>query len=382
MGELSLFEHLDRQLGRLCEIVGTDSKSARILLADLLGPAGSRSLSQPPAWPSDVADDHTPIEFSIAFNENERPTLRILGEALDPVPSAATNLSAAHRFVQTLATRFGLPLSRFDRVRDVFTTAHPSGGFGLWHSMAFRHGRRPEFKVYFNPNVNGVEEAPVLVAEALERLGLEPSYRTALEHAIRPGELGRADQLTFFALDLHDGPHARVKLYLSHHGAEVRDVVRAASAVDGIDTDELAEFCAAAGGGTATFAGRPLVGSYTFLGEAQRPVGYSVYVPIRSYVSDDAEARDRVVALLDRYGFDSAALDRAITAVTDRPLREGVGLIAHISLRLGPPRPGVTVYLSAEAYQVFPPQPRPRPAAADDGAEAHHLVCACQDGSE
>jgi DMATS type aromatic prenyltransferase len=329
-----------------------------------------------------VADDHTPIEFSIAFNENERPTLRILGEALDPAPSAATNLSAAHHFVQALATRFGLPLSRFDSVRDVFTTAHPYGGFGLWHSMAFRHGRRPEFKVYFNPNVKGVEEAPGLVAEALERLGLGPSYRTALEHAIRPGELGRGDQLTFFALDLHDGQHARVKLYLSHYGAEVRDVVRAASAVDGIDTDELAEFCAAAGGGTGTFAGRPLVGSYTFLGEAHGPVGYSLYVPIRSYVSDDAEARDRVVALLDRYGFDSAALDRAIAAVTGRPLQEGVGLIAHISLRLGPPRPGVTVYLSAEAYQVFPPQPRPRPTAADDGAEAHQLVCACQDGSE
>ena len=59
--------------------------------------------------------------------------------------------------------------------------------------------------------------------------------------------------------------------------------------------------------------------------------------------------------LLSRYGFDHAAdLDRAIAAVTRRPLHDGVGLIAHVSLRLGRPRPGLTVYLSAEAYGVAP----------------------------
>ena len=87
-------------------------------------------------------------------------------------------------------------------------------------------------------------------------------------------------------------PQARVKLYLSHHDAEVRDVLRAASVVDGIDAAEIAEFCAVASGGTGRFTGRPLVGSYTFTGGADRPVGYSIYVPIRSYVDDDEQARD------------------------------------------------------------------------------------------
>jgi DMATS type aromatic prenyltransferase len=315
-----------------------------------------------------VADDHTPVEFSVAFNENERPTLRILGEAIDTVPSAAANLAAAHRFVRAQAIRFGLALSRFDRIHDLFATDDPRGGFGLWHSLVFRYGRRPEFKVYFNPEIKGIEEAPGLVAEAVERLGLGRSYRTAMEHATRPGELGRGDRLTFFALDLHDGPHARVKLYLTHHGAEAKDLVRAAGAVNGIDAKEFVEFCAMAGDGVKAFAGRPLVGSFTFLGEADGPAGYSVYVPIRSYVSDDEEARDRVSALLDRYGFDSALLDSATTAVARRPLRDGVGLIAHVSLRLGPPRPGVTVYLSVEAYQVRPPRQRPRPPARDQPA--------------
>lgn len=358
MADLSLVEHLSGQLARLSEVAGLDPGTPLDLLTRILGTAGPRPLSEPPGWPSDVADDHTPVEYSLAFNRGEPPTLRILAEALGSPPDPRTNLAAGHRFLDEQARRFGLSTSRLEQVRDLFNTDRPQGEFALWHSLVFRHRRPPEFKVYLNPEVHGVDRAPGLVAEALHRLGLGRSYRNLLDHGVRPDELGRRDRLTFFALDLHDGPHTRVKLYLSHHGAQVRDVIRAAGAVDGVDGAEIADFCAVAGGRTGPFDGRPLVGSYTFTGDADRPVGYSLYVPIRSYVSDDEEARDRVATLLTRYGFDSAQLDRAIAAVTPRPLRDGVGLIAHVSLRLGPPRPGVTVYLSAEAYRVSPPRPR------------------------
>ncbi|MFG2036969.1 tryptophan dimethylallyltransferase family protein [Dactylosporangium sp. NPDC048998] len=362
MDGLSVFEHLGGQLTRLCDVAGLDPDAPMDLLRDLLGPVGPRRLSEPPAWPSDVADDHTPVEFSIAYNEGEPPSLRILGETIGSPPGVLTNLSASYEFLRTQADRFGLSTSRLEQVQDLFDTEHPQGEFALWWSLVFRSGRRPELKVYFNPEVKGVERAPELVAEALHRLGLHKAYRAMLDHAVRPGELGQGDRLTFFALDLHDGPHARVKLYVTHHDTEVEDAVRAAGAVDGVDLKALAEFCTVARGGPRPFDGRPLVGSYTLTEGVDTPVGYSVYVPIRSYVHDDEEARDRVVALLARHGFDSSAFDRAVTAVTQRPLRAGVGLIAHVSLRLGPPRPGVTVYLSAEAYQVAPPRPRQAPA--------------------
>ncbi|MBT8227696.1 MAG: hypothetical protein HKP61_13120 [Dactylosporangium sp.] len=364
MCSLSLFGHLSNQLERLCELVGADSAPAVGLLDNLLGPVGSRPLSERPDWPSNVADDNTPVEFSIAFNADGHPILRILGEALGPQPSAATNLSAARRFLDTQADHFDLSMYRFNLVQDLFTTENVRGEFGIWHSIVLQKGRQPDFKVYFNPEARGVDRSPDLVAEALRRLGLARSYQTMLDHGVRPGELARRDRLTFFALDLHDRAQARVKLYLSHHGAEAQHVVRAASAVDGIDGAELAEFCQAVGGGPGPFDDRPLVGSYTFTEEADRPVGYSLYVPIRSYVHDDEEARDRVAAVLERYGFDSTGLDRAVSAVTRRRLRAGVGLIAHASLRLGLPRPGVTVYFSAEAYRTYPPRPRLVPASA------------------
>jgi DMATS type aromatic prenyltransferase len=302
------------------------------------------------------------VEFSVAFNLHGGMTLRILGEALASPAGPATNLAAAHRFLDAQADRWGLSTSRFARVRDLFAKPDPDAVFALWFSLMFSAGRQPEFKIYLNPELCGVHRAPELVAEAARRLGVEAAYRTVVERACRSGELGRGDRLTFFALDLHDGPHSRIKLYLSQHDAEVSDVVRAAGVVDGTDADDLAAFCAAAGGGSGPFSGRPLVSSYTFAPGVANPIGYSVYVPVRSYVRDDEEARDRVAVLLDRYGFEATQLDAVIAAVAGRSLREGSGLIAHASLRLGPPKPGVTVYLSSEAYQTHAPRPRPRPA--------------------
>ncbi|GAA2631616.1 hypothetical protein [Paractinoplanes durhamensis] len=355
MRDFSVLEHLAGQLNPLCRVLEMDPATPLDLLAGVLGPHGARSLADPPAWPSDIADDHSPIEFSVAFNDHEPPALRLLAE----VPGGA---QAGYDFLAGAAGRYGLAIARLDAVRDLFTADVPPGSFALWCSLVFRSGRRPEFKVYLNPEVAGVDRAPELVAEALGRLGLGDSYRTMLARSIRPGELGRRDRLSFFALDLHDGPQARVKLYLSHHDADAADAARAAAVVPGVDPAEVTAFCLAAGG-PGRFDGRPLVGSYTLAGGARQPVGYSIYVPIRDYVDDDREARDRVAAVLARYGFGTALLHRCVAAVSRRPLAAGVGLIAHVSLRLGPPRPGVTVYLSAEAYQVTPPRSVWVPAA-------------------
>lgn len=362
MRQFSVLEHLAGQLNPLCRVLDLDPATPLDLLAGLLGPHGARSLADPPAWPSDIADDHSPVEFSVAFNDHEPPALRLLAEVPGVPAGIRGNTQAAYAFLAANAARFPLATDRLDAVRDVFTTSEPLGSFALWCSLVFRHGRDPEFKVYFNPEVAGVRHAPDLVEEALGRLGLADSYRAILARSIRPGELGRRDRLTFFALDLHDGPQARVKLYVSHHDADAADAARAATVVDGVDPDEVADFCLAAGGG-ARFDRRPLVGSYTLAGGTDQPVGYSVYVPIRDYVDDDLQARDRVAAALVRHGFGTAALHRCIAAVSRRPLGAGVGLIAHVSLRLGAPRPGVTVYLSAEAYAVAQPRSVWIPAA-------------------
>ncbi|GAA1867097.1 tryptophan dimethylallyltransferase family protein [Asanoa iriomotensis] len=352
MDQTTLFDRLAGQLHRLSILTRTDPTVAGRLLADLLGPAGARPLDRAPAWPSGIADDHTPVEFSLAFHAGTPPTLRILAEAPADVLTPAAHLAAGHAFVRAQADRLTLSLAAFDRVRHLFMPNDPRAAFTLWHSLVF--ARRPELKVYFNPEIRGTDRATELVQEGLGLLGLAASY-PALVDRMRDRALAGVDRLAFFALDLHDGPHARVKLYLAHHDATADDMVHAAAAVKDVDPGELREFCRIAGDGVDVFAGLPLIGSYTFTAGATYPVGYSLYVPIRGYVTDDGEAYERVAAVLRRYRFDISYLDQALAAVTSRRLRDGVGLLAHVSLRLGPPRPGVTVYLSAEAYRVQPP---------------------------
>jgi DMATS type aromatic prenyltransferase len=351
----SLLDHLTGQWSGLCALTGVDPVSSLKLLCDAVGSAATTPLSGGPVWTSDVADDHTPIEFSVAFNQRGRPTLRLLAETQADRPGAAANLAAGYAFVDAQYGRPGFRTHRLDGMRDLFTSERPQGHFGLWHSLVFRPGDDAEFKVYLNPEMHGIGQSPAVVAEAMHRLGLTEAYHAIVTDGLRPGELGRADRLSFFALDLRDDPRARIKLYVSQYHAGARDVVRAARVVDGIDPAEAAELCVTAGGRADGFDGRPLISSFTLAPGHPRPVGYSLYVPIRSYVNDDEEARDRVATVLLRHGFHVSDLDRAVDAVARRPLDAGVGLLAHVSLRLGRPHPGVSVYLSAEAYHVQPP---------------------------
>ncbi|MGW9309265.1 tryptophan dimethylallyltransferase family protein [Saccharomonospora azurea] len=364
----TLFDYTSRQLRNLCDEAGfPSSDSAPVdMLRELLGPGGDRRLSEGPLWPSDVADDATPVEFSVALDDTGENAVRILGEVIAEQPGMAANMAAARRFLDSTAERLGIPTERFDAVQDLFLPEDPQGKFSFWYSLIFRPNATPKLKVYFNPDVRGEHRGRELVAEGFRRLGMEDAYDAASEHSVQRGE---KDRFTFFAVDLDDSPTSRVKLYISHYSATAEEAVRASQAVDGLDAESIRDFCRVLGGDTVTFGGRPLVSSYSFVeADPKRPGNYSLYLPIRDYVAHDAEARERVRAFLGARGSDPAGLDRAIAAVTDRPLDEGRGLLAHVSLRLGQFGTGTTIYLSSEGYEALPPRVDASAASAAVGA--------------
>ncbi|MEB3369217.1 tryptophan dimethylallyltransferase family protein [Saccharopolyspora mangrovi] len=336
-----------RQLENLCRVAGIDHSEPARLLGEALGAARDRPLARPPLWPSDVADDATPIEFSVQVDDGGDRHLRVLAETLPAEPGPAANLRAAQDLVASLAERYDLPLDRLRAVEDLFSPEEPDGTFSWWFSFIFDSAGPPRFKVYFNPDVRGPEEAPKLVEEAFNRLGLESAYPTVLDHAKRR----ESDRLTFFALDLDRSPQARVKLYVSQYDAGVEEVELAASAVPGIDRYQVGDFCRLLAPGTERFPGRPLVSSYSFVeGDREKPSNYSIYLPLRDYVPDDSVARQRVRRHLRDHRIDPELLDEVIGALTDRDLSAQPGMLAHVSLRLSPDRTGTTIYASSEAY--------------------------------
>lgn len=352
MAEISMYTHTSGQLDRLCRVVGFDDAQGRHLdlLRGLLGTQGETSISEPAAFTSNVADDTTPIEFSVAFDATGECVVRVLGETVgSPAP---------REFVDRVAGDYGLVTDRLDAVADLFLPHEErQGPFTLWHSLIFRPGREPKIKVYLNPQISGPTMADSLVSEGLRRMNIAGAFDPMIEYALRRGE---RDNFSFFALDLDDDPLSRVKVYVSHEAADSEDVERAAELVPGTDPLLIREFLALLGGGKGPFEDRPLVSSYSFVeGSGDRPGNYSLYLPIRGYVPDDEVARARVLAVLAQYGFDGTKLDKALAAVSQRPLRDGVGLIAHVALRMGEFGSGITVYLSSEAYRVLPARPRP-----------------------
>ncbi|MGH3941736.1 MAG: tryptophan dimethylallyltransferase family protein [Pseudonocardiaceae bacterium] len=356
LATLSLGDYTSHQLRNLCKSCGTDDSVETLitLLRELLGPVGDRALSAPALWPSYVSDDMTPVEFSITFDENGNHMIRTLVEAIAEEPSNRSNARVALQTINSLADRYQLFLDRFHVVHDLFLPEQPQGQFALWCSLIARPNSRPGFKVYFNPDAQGPARAPQLVAEAFRRLGFDRAYEIATEHAVQRGGL---DRFAYFAVDLDNDPRSRVKLYISHCGAETKDLERAASAAHGVDLTRIRDFCSLIGGGSGPFIGRPLLSAYTFVeGDFDRPSVYSLYLPIRDYVGDDEAARARVVTLMKQHSLNPAVLDYALTAISRRSLSDGVGLIPYVSMSLGKIRQGTTVYLSSEAYGVTPPR--------------------------
>ncbi|MER5751324.1 tryptophan dimethylallyltransferase family protein [Streptomyces sp. NPDC002088] len=352
------------QLVRLCDVAGLDASDAELyarVLAEALGPVADRPLDLPPPSDSFLSDDHTPVEFSLAFQPDAPPTLRVLVEPGAGAGSLAESGRTGLRFLRAMARRWDFATDRLDELEDLFFPPSPQGAFALWCALELRPGGVPKVKVYLNPAASGQERSAETVREALRRLGHRQAF-TALP---------QADRHLFFALDLGDWEEPRVKVYLAHQDlsaaeagglsrtgggpgqAEIQAFFRAAAGYDadlGIGDGE-------ADGHDVRLGRRPVQSCHAFTETASGlPSGFTLYVPVRDYVRHDGDALERAVAVLRRQGVDAAPLAAALAAVTSRRPQDGTGLIAYLALadqRGKPPR--VTAYISSEAYRVRPP---------------------------
>jgi DMATS type aromatic prenyltransferase len=309
----------------------------RALAKKMLAPWGDSPIPAKPAWRSDIGDDHSPFEYSVAFAKV--PELRLL------VEGQGDDLRAAGLRVEETLGQEGAHLGRARLLRDLFLTQDVRAPlFYLWHTATMREPLK--VKCYFNPSVRGADHARSLVQAAMERLGMPEAWRgfAAAQAALDT----RA--VFLFCLDLDDGPAARVKLYAQPEGATAADLARVAGA------PEVADFCRAITGSDGPYHYSQTVTRlpslyFSYTRNQEQPSDVTVQVPIRHYVRDDRAARDRICAYFKSRGLDAAPYERALDAVAGRPLEKGRGLNAWVSLRAGTDL--VTVYFAAELYRVL-----------------------------
>jgi DMATS type aromatic prenyltransferase len=324
---------------------------ARNLVTSMLMPWGESIVPERPAWPSDIGDDHSPFEYSVAFGT--QPDLRFLVEGQG---------SDVRRACLRLHEQFGeqgADLRRTSRLADLLLPETPETPetqapplFFLWHTVSLSPGPL-RVKCYLNPSVRGRTQAMPVMRTAFERLGLPTAWRTfeAAQQQLR------SDDVFLFCLDLEDTDVARVKVYSQPVGATAEDLDRIAQRWSRARAEEVAEFCRAITGSSGPYRGAPRLPSiyFSFTRDEATPSDLTVQIPIRYYVPNDAVARDRVCDYLRSRGLDTSPYQRALEAVTFRSLAEGRGLNAWVSLRTGTAPPLVTVYFAAELYRVLPP---------------------------
>ncbi len=302
-----------------------------------------------PAYASDVVDDHTPYEMSVALG-GASSEVRLLVETVDGDPSLFGRWTAARAAGAWLRDEYGADLTRLDQIADLFEPQTADGLLALWHAIVFRANARPDAKVYLDLRARGTVNAPAVLEEALDRLGLAAAYPRVMREGCRRG-VG-LDELVYFSLDLSPHATARIKVYFRHHQATADDVERVVGAF--AEPGEIRSFCTAVLGGEGPYLPRPLVSCWSF-SQGPEPSGGTLYAPIAYYVRDDREAHGRVRDWLARRAMDASRYDRLVSAFAQRPLEDAVGMHSYVSFKRDAGTPKVTCYLAPEAYTSFPP---------------------------
>ncbi len=185
------------QLRRLCQAVGLngdDADSYARVLTDCLGYVAKRPLTLPPPSLTFLSDDHTPVEFSLAFVPDAAPTLRMLLEPGCGAGSLTENGRIGLRVVRDMAQRWGFATDRLDALEDLFFPHTPKGPLALWCALELCPGGVPKVKIYLNPAAGGVDRAAE--TEVTGEVGAEPDSCPAVAEAYAAFDRAQtADQL-------------------------------------------------------------------------------------------------------------------------------------------------------------------------------------------
>ncbi|KAL3683860.1 hypothetical protein R1sor_001882 [Riccia sorocarpa] len=382
-----------RQLSQLSNALGFDESAEREVekgLALAMRPWGNKIIPDFPfGWYSDISTDHSPIEYSVAIEHTTgKVQLRFLIEAQAEENTLAAFQQSALRLNDDIQKEYGqtVSLERFHLISDLFfpssdevqeATTHsfcvtkskelewkeaqeattPQGPtiypFAAYHSFCVTKSKELEWKLYLNPQARGEKNAANLIRVAFERLGMADSY-SLLESILAP-----TDSFCFFALDLHAGDHARVKIYVQQDNPDVAAIAKKLAICPHTPKEEIERFCATMGGSTGPYSSSPPVIVYfAFKSNAPLSPEVAVHFPVSEYAPNDAEIKQRIEAYLAPVSSTSLATYHSIVAaLQERPLEQGRGFHSFVGFKNSARGLLNTFYVSAEFFGVLSPIP-------------------------
>ena len=361
----TFLETVCRQLEHLSAAVEQNVRDKEQLLQALTLTTGRWGELQVPkvadlsgrSWLSYLSNDHSPVEYSVAVTQaTGEAELRFLVES-QPAGNDLTRLrDEAMRLNEDIERQYSATASfdRFNRIRGLFMPSQPDDKSKLvvWHSCALSK-TGPEWKIYLNPRISGEEKCLSVTREAFERLEMSDAWKQ-VESIMSP-----SDSVVYFSLDLSsEKSESRVKIYISHAGISATEVANKHSAIcPDIDAYEIQRFCRVmAGGPGGSYNDKSVMSCFAFTNKSPaQPVG-TVHFPIDAYAANDAVVHERI----EQYYAASMSsvsprcrevYNKVLSAVQRRPLTQGPGIHAWVSLKMQ--RNGGlvnTFYLSSELF--------------------------------
>ncbi|MGW0874989.1 tryptophan dimethylallyltransferase family protein [Streptomyces sp. NPDC002740] len=346
-------QFLEDKWSAVCRGLGTDPGETAGVLQDLreaLHPWGERPMGTRCDPPSFVSADGFPAELSVSWKAG-RPEVRILFESLGSDGTPLGCQEAGRKLTHRLAGRPGTDIARYLGVEDLFITSDPDRYRAtIWHSLAWRPGERPHYKVYLNPQVHGLDRAYDVMAQAMHRLGLEEAW----EPVARCGEEldRRGHELELMALDLDGGGTSRVKVYFRHRPMPMDELDTVAALAHRHDPARAARARTVIYGRDGGVVSNEPMTCLAFRESVSGPEEANVYLRLPDNTRTDAEAAVRVARLMELEGIDPrphAEVLRQLTA--GQP--QGAGQLQELcSYRtISPDRPAdIGLYLRFPAY--------------------------------
>ncbi|MFD9390753.1 tryptophan dimethylallyltransferase family protein [Streptomyces sp. NPDC060000] len=311
-------QFLEEKWTAVCRGLGVDQWETETVLEDLrevIHPWGSRPVGERCDPPSFVSADGFPAELSVSW-KGGRPEVRILFESLGSDRTPLGCQEAGRELTRRLAGSPGTDIARYLSIEDLFITSAPDRYRAtLWHSLAWRPGKRPHYKVYLNPQVHGLDRAYDVMAEAMHRLGLADAWEPV---GYRRAELAdRGHELELMALDLDGGNAPRVKVYFRHRPMPMGELDTVAALAQRHEPARAARARTVIyGRDGGTVSNEPMT-CLAFREDTSGPEEANLYLRLPDNTGSDAEAAVRIARLMELEGIDPrphAEILRQLTA--------------------------------------------------------------------
>jgi DMATS type aromatic prenyltransferase len=322
---------------------GDRAGEAGDLLDALTDPWGHLPIPARPEYFSLASNDGAPIELSMGWQQGKPTEVRATWEAQGNAPTPAARQAAARDLTYSLARYPGVCLKSYEKLEDLFLPDNPLP-FTAGHSVVWSAGHEPCFKLYFNAQAQGQDNATDLVTEALGRLGLAQAWQRVLDHYRGRSLNEPAQELIYVALDLSAHDEARVKIYIRHAGATAADLEDAACVARQHQAGEALQACRNI---STVFEPKPPVTTLTIRKAWDRPDDCTLYFPISPNLRDDAAGLKAIESAFNLTPLSPEPCRRALASLGDQPAHHR--MLNYVGIT---GRRRVTVYLSLEAHPV------------------------------